>query len=205
MRSLARSISPGLGSYFEAIEAVLTSAPIPLKFPFAVLGLSLEPPQVRHIAALTTELDEFLMRHSGYVLDELLAIHEMPHYDFKEQSPAAQRCRDTVCAFANLPNGGMLIIGVADDGSIPGLAKGKEVDGVKQHITTVISDAKFLLKPKFTFHVFDAPNNPSRSILVVRVEESELKPCMLDGKVYVRLGPTTRQATPEDVRRIILG
>lgn len=203
MASLARTLPTGIGSFFEAIHEVLSLAPIPLKYPFAVLGFETQKAEERQIINLTSDLDEYLITELNHPLNELLLIHEMEDYDFKEKVSDSGKLKETICAFANLPNGGLFIIGVSDDGLIPGLPKGKVLDNTKLGISNILDSGKFLPKPILEMKIFDAPNDPSRSVLTVKVKAVHLTPCMLDGRIYVRSGPSTRLATPQDVRKIL--
>lgn len=203
MKSLTLHMSVGVSS-FELIHDLLNSAHLPLKYPFAIVGFSTEQSEPQ-IVNLTTELDEYLVQNAGYTLDEMLLLHEMENYDFKAKFTGGDRFCETVCAFSNLPEGGMFLFGVTDDCVITGLSKGKELDGIRLGISNILNNGKHLPQPGFTFHTFDVPTDPNLCIFIMRIHSSEIKPCIFDGRVYVRSGPSTQVATPEQIRQLVLG
>jgi predicted HTH transcriptional regulator len=95
-------------------------------------------------------------------------------------------------------------VGVDDNGLTPGIEKGSKLDTARLAISNNINGSKLTPKPTFTFHAFDVPSNPDKCILIVHVHKADTRPCMLDGRIYVRSGPSTQFATPVDVRRMIL-
>jgi hypothetical protein len=202
MKSLVDFMSAGIAS-FELMNDILESVPLALKYPFVIIGFSAEKAE-REVFNLTTELDEFLVEQIGYTLDEMILLHEMHNYDFKLKFSGGDRFNETICAFSNINSGGMFLFGIADNGAIVGLPKGKELDGIKLGIRNVISNGKHLPVPRFSFHVFDAPDDANLCIFIMRVQGSESKPCTFDGRIYIRSGPSTQIATPDEIRRLVL-
>lgn len=200
---LAHSIYPSVGSYFEAIYDVLDNTPLTLKYPFCILGFSLNQAPL-NFTSLTTDIDEFLISSIGRPLEEMLALHEREEYDFKVKVDKPEKLRDTLCAFSNLISGGLLVIGVADNGHIVGIEKGKECDETKLRLIDS-TNGKFDPKLHITIHEFDMPGNPSRQLIFLRVYPVAIKPCTLDGRVHIRLGSSTQIATPQDIRKLVIG
>lgn len=106
--------------------------------------------------------------------------------------------RQLICAFANdLPGHeqpGVLIVGVNDDGSCAGLTVD---DSLQTRFAEIHSDGKILPFPSMTIQKM---NLDGCELLVVEVQPSSLPPVRCDGRVWVRVGPTLRQATADDER-----
>ena len=104
--------------------------------------------------------------------------------DFKKTITSCEKIARTMVSFAN-NKGGRLLIGVADDGSI----KGVKSDDEERYMITKAAHiyARPALEPVFEEVYFD-----QKLVLVVNIEESNLKPHYAlaeDGKwwVYVRV------------------
>ncbi len=90
-----------------------------------------------------------------------------------------------------------------NDGSILGIPRGNPLDEMQLAIINAVQNT-CRPQPRLEPHVFDAPSDPSKCVLVVRIHEMEYKPCMVDEKVYVRVGSSTRAAGPDEIRRLFL-
>lgn len=108
------------------------------------------------------------------------------------------KVRRAVCSFANdLPahqKAGILFIGARDDGSPAGLAI---TDELLQQLASIRDDGRVLPFPSVTVErrILDGA-----ALAVVSVTPSRDVPIRYDGRVWVRVGPTTRLASPEDER-----
>ena len=108
-----------------------------------------------------------------------------------------------VVAFANT-NGGAIYIGIADDGSVAGLA---DVDGTMLKISNSIRDS---IKPDVTLFL-DYQNEiiDGKAVIKVVVQRGTSCPYYLAGKgirpegVYVRQGVSTVPATETAILRMI--
>ena len=190
-------------STFKVIRDQLTDlSPLPLKYPFAILGLSDSPSDIA-VQELTSEMDSYLIEVVGFSLEEMRILTEKPQYDFKERLPENRRLSHLVCAFANLEGGGVILIGVNNDGDIVGVPRGSCLDQMQLAIVNAVQHT-CQPRPRFESKIFDVPSDPSKCVLVVRVHEMEYKPCMVDEKVYVRVGSSTRAAGPDEIRRLLL-
>lgn len=105
-----------------------------------------------------------------------------------------------VIAFANT-NGGLIYIGVDDDGNVIGI---DNVDEIYTRLTNGVRDA---IAPDVTMFVrYILQNN---NVIRIEVNEGSFKPYYLKGKglkpngVYVRQGASSVQASPELIRRMI--
>jgi len=201
-RDITSNLSPALSS-FEITSNLLKEIPLhSVKFPFVILGLSKDPHPLDGFE-LTSELDRFLVGTLGVTLDEMLLLKEGPSYDFKVALPANDVLAKEACSFGNLSGGGLLIFGIANDGATPGIPS-IDVDQIQLRATSTIR-ARCNPPPTFHFHPFPVPGAPDHSILVVRVLELQTKPCTVDGRVYIRSGPSVQPATPEEIRVLVLG
>jgi len=201
--SLLKQVLAMNASSYEAICDQFTDlGPLPLKYPFVVLGLSNEPRPFQ-VTELTSELDQLLIDTAGLSLAEIVLLNETQNYELKELLPRNEKIAQAACAFANLSGGGILLLGVDKYGNIRGLPKGKELDDMQLRVADVIHN-NCAPQPRFEIRIFDAPNDPGRCLLTVRVYEVENKPCMTQDRVYVRSGTSARPAGPDEIRRLIL-
>ncbi len=116
-------------------------------------------------------------------LDELIAQGEHTRLEFKRQLSAASRIARTLAAFANT-SGGILLIGIADDGKIKGVSSEfKEVEKIEAATDRLIQPALSVS--------YETLSPDGRIVLIVTVPESTEKPHYLiddSGKrtIYVR-------------------
>lgn len=202
-QSLTKSMPSGVSSFEMIRDRVAGLAPLPLKYPFAIIGLSDEPtsssPQVQE---LTSELDQFLLDTVGYALSEMALLTERTVYDFKVRLPANKTTAKELCAFANLPGGGVILLGVDNAGRIKGIER-VELDEIQLRIENIARDS-CRPRPTVSFHVFDALSDPNRCVLVTRIDEVDRKPCVTSDRVYIRAGSSTRPADTDEIRRLVL-
>ena len=116
-------------------------------------------------------------------LDELIAQGEHTRLEFKRQLSASSRIARTLAAFANT-SGGILLIGIADDGKIKGISSEfKEVEKIEDATDRLIQPALAVS--------YERLSPDGRIVLIVTVPESTEKPHYLiddSGKrtIYVR-------------------
>jgi len=111
--------------------------------------------------------------------------------------------KKTVIAFANT-NGGEIWIGVADDGTVVGVA---HPDATILQVTNTISDS---IKPDITMHTLSEIRQlEGKNIVVIHVQRGTACPYYLTGKgirpegVYVRQGASTAPATESSILKMI--
>lgn len=203
MKSLCRKLGPGVGT-FELLRArIMALDPLPLKYPFTVIGVSERASRSISQVEMTSELDQFLTSTVGYSLREMKALGETGSYDFKERLPESRKIAQQVCAFANGEKGGVILFGVDDLGNVVGIPS-NELDSSQLTVINVVQSSCFPT-PQIELKVFDVPEDSQRCILAVRVFELPRKPCMTNERVYVRAGASARPATPAEIRRLVLG
>jgi hypothetical protein len=201
-RELAQRLPSGATSFERVADFLRRSAPLPMRTPFAVLGLGYsDDPFV--LTELTSLLDDFLVSVHGLTLAEIKLVRESADYDFKVELPEARKLAKEVCGFANHLHGGTLLFGITDTGDTPGIPAA-ELDRYQRDISQFVAQGCQPI-PVVDFHSFPAEGTNGRYILAVRVRELPDKPCVAQERVYVRIGTTTRAATAGEIRQLILG
>lgn len=117
--------------------------------------------------------------------------------EFKRKVSSPEKIARTLSAFANT-GGGIVLFGVDDDGSLPG------VESEKTEIALLREAAEYYCDPPVDIHVEFVPHN-HRDIIVVSVEESSQKPHFIvhDGdepKAYIRVNDNTVTASREVIK-----
>jgi ATP-dependent DNA helicase RecG len=130
-------------------------------------------------------------------LAERLGRRERDDLEFKRSASDRHPLREAICALSNdLPgrSTGHLLIGVEDDGTPTGIAVD---DRSLRDIAAFRDDGRILPAPVLSVEEgrFDG-----RACIHVTVSASPSPPMRYDGRVYVRVGPTTRQATRDEER-----
>jgi ATP-dependent DNA helicase RecG len=108
--------------------------------------------------------------------------------------------RRSICAFANdlaeTGRPGVLLLGVTDTGRC---AEMEITDRLIQQVAAMRDDGNILPTP--SMQVFEREAESCR-FLVIEVRPSAEPPVRYQGRVWVRVGNTTRQATPEEEQRL---
>jgi hypothetical protein len=140
-------------------------------------------------------------------VEVLISGGEIASTEFKRQLPSRERdsiltVMKTIAAFAN-DEGGTLLFGVDNDGTIRGLVD-DDLRGAVDRLTSLIRD---WVRPLPVFHPTLASVD-GMQVLLVRVQQGAETPYGVgtsDRRVdyYVRRGGTTFPATPADVRAFV--
>lgn len=201
--SLSREMVSGVGS-FEMVQRRLKEiSPLLPKYPFFIVGISHDPSKLE-VQELTSPLDNYLIETLGFSLLEMKMQAERPNYDFKIQLPDDnQKIAKEICALANNKNGGLILVGIDDNGNLLGFPRNK-LDETQRRIIQIGTQA-CKPSPKIECTPFDVPLNNENCILVVQIAELEQKPCMTSDKVFIRVGTMARAANSEEIRRLLLG
>jgi ATP-dependent DNA helicase RecG len=126
---------------------------------------------------------------------ELIKQGESGSLEFKEEPVRPESLAREMVAFANT-FGGIILIGVADDGVITGISKVAEIE--QRVINTARHNVTPALCPTVESVVLEG-----KSICVVTVGKGTAKPYQTqDGKFLLRVGSTNRQATQEELSRL---
>lgn len=202
MRSLKQSLPRGTADYEATVKILEELSPLLIRYPYLVMGFAPQPTPLQ-VTELTSDLDQFLLSHCGYTLNEVLVLGEKPAYDFKLCMPEKiESITKEVCAMANLTGGGILLFGIEDKGEIVGIDS-TEIDTAKLRIT---GSVRSLLDPipTFEFRSFELADDSQRTLLLCRIEELKRKPCLLHSRAYIRSGPSAQTADAEEIRRLVL-
>ncbi|MBI2429523.1 MAG: ATP-binding protein [Ignavibacteriales bacterium] len=117
--------------------------------------------------------------------------------EFKRKVSSPEKIAKTISAFANT-NGGILLFGVDDDGSLVGVESEKsEVDLIRQA-------SEFYCNPSIPVTIKFVPYN-HKDIIVASVKESGVKPHYLvnhgeEEKVFIRVNDNTVLASREVIK-----
>jgi ATP-dependent DNA helicase RecG len=130
--------------------------------------------------------------------------HEVNELDWKVQaSEHKDRLAEHLMAFANHPNGGYLVFGVADNGVLNGVDQAS----VAQIANTLANLGRHAVEPPLALDhgVVDFRGVP---LLFVHVPEQAVKPAHRRGKsieeTWIRSGGTTRKASRQEVGALML-
>lgn len=136
-------------------------------------------------------------------LNQLVALGEGSHLEFKRKVPKAERIAKEVIAFANT-NGGRLLLGVDDDGTVVGVRDAEEEEFVLHHALSAHCD------PPVAYNAERVQVTNRREVIIVYVPASKDKPHFLvngatengaPGRTaYVRVDDKSVEASRESVR-----
>lgn len=150
--------------------------------------------------------DKYWIAALLYSLEQSLSPvpHEVNELDWKASlSDHKDRLAEHLMAFANYPNGGSLVFGVADTGQLVGV----EQSEVAQIIGTLANLGRDAVEPPLALDhaVVEFKGVP---LLLVRIPEQGVKPAHRRGKTieqtWVRSGGTTRKASRQEVGALML-
>ncbi|OHD55013.1 MAG: hypothetical protein A2Y33_03345 [Spirochaetes bacterium GWF1_51_8] len=135
--------------------------------------------------------------------DEILRAIESNENDlveFKESISDLKKIKSTVCAFANNISGnkkpGIVAIGVNDKGEPVGLQINDEL---LKSISNIQSSGDILPKPDIEVKKYLYSN---QEIVLIIVFPSNYTPIRYSGKIYIRVGPTTQEASLDQERKL---
>ena len=131
---------------------------------------------------------------------ELLAGPESDRLERKRSLRNKDQILKSICAFANdLPGygkPGLVVVGLEDNGDCADLSID---DALLQQMAGLRTDGTLLPFPVLTVKQFVVGGC---EVGIVLVEPADAPPVRLRGRTYVRVGPTTRQATPQEEHRL---
>ena len=132
-------------------------------------------------------------------LKEAILSGESKNLEFKSQLPNSNTLAKSIVAFSNT-GGGKLLLGVDDKGKVIGVSSDVNILDLKDRIASMIYDTCYptILPDIYTSSVDDC------LLLIVEVYRGNLLPYFLksqgkDNGVYIRIGATNRQASPENI------
>ncbi len=127
-------------------------------------------------------------------LKELIQEGESAEQEFKESLSLTEPIGKTISSFSNA-NGGTIVIGVNDSGTIKGVDLGKDTleklaNRIKQH-----TDPK--VYPSISTVKLD-----EKEIVMIKVEESSEKPVFYRNRAYKRVGKSTHKLNSSEIRNL---
>lgn len=132
-------------------------------------------------------------------LKALVIQGEGKHIEFKRKVVNAEKIANEIVAFANT-KGGYLIIGVDDNGTIPGLKFSEEHAMQLQETTVKVVRPKLSIKPEYI------ALSAKKSVIVYHIKDSIKKPHFVklgsEKKYFVRVADRSIQASKEVVEII---
>ncbi|MXW69888.1 MAG: transcriptional regulator [Acidobacteria bacterium] len=136
--------------------------------------------------------------YSDTELESLMLDLESDRVERKESATEDHKIRRNICAFANdLPGNqqpGVLLIGVEDDGACASLPI---TDDLLKRLSNIHGEGSILPLPSMTVQ---RRTLRGCEVAVVTVAPSVATPVRYRGRVWVRIGPSVRQASAEDER-----
>ncbi|MDE0635258.1 MAG: helix-turn-helix domain-containing protein [Candidatus Poribacteria bacterium] len=127
-------------------------------------------------------------------LKQLIVQGENSATEFKERCD--QEAIETAAAFANT-RGGAILIGVSDNREITGITIGKET------LTDVTNRISQAIDPRVVMDV-ESIDVEGKSVLLVRITESPIKPVSVKGICYKRVGNSNRVMSPQEIAQMHL-
>ena len=132
-------------------------------------------------------------------LQKLIKDGESKTIEFQVELPNSKTLAKTIIAFSNT-GGGKLIIGITDQGKIIGLKPDENIFELKDKVTSIIYETCYptVLPDIYTTTIDD------QLLLIIEVYRGNLLPYYLKNKgknedVYIRVGPTNRKASHENI------
>ena len=127
-------------------------------------------------------------------IKQLIKQGESNTTEFKER--VDREAIETAAAFANT-RGGVILIGVSDNREITGITIGKET---LRDIANRISQA---IEPRVVMEV-ESVEVERKSVLLVQITESQIKPISVKGICYKRVGNSNRVMSPQEIAQMHL-
>jgi ATP-dependent DNA helicase RecG len=125
-----------------------------------------------------------------------LVVEPESHWIERKESFEREKICQTVCAFANdlvrSGKAGVVLLGVRDNGEVVGISVN---DKLLQSVDQITSDARIQPWPSVTVQKFDISD---KSVIALVVMPSTLPPVRFDGRIWVRMGASNRQANHQD-------
>jgi ATP-dependent DNA helicase RecG len=128
-------------------------------------------------------------------LKKIIKSGESDIVEFKVSTGQLNRAVETLCAFLN-KNGGMLLLGVKDDGEIIGE---KVTDNTKRDIANQLNR----IEPHADIDTIFVPVGKNKDVIVFVAKPGINGPYVCNGRPYVRVQSTTKIMPQEEYKRIL--
>lgn len=127
-------------------------------------------------------------------LQELVGRGESETLEYKEKFD--ERTLESAAAFANT-KGGIVLIGISDNGTVKGIQLGKESQ--KNWANQISQSTEPRVIPEIEVCELDG-----KSVVAIRIKEHPIKPVSLKGRCYKRAGNSNRILTLQEIAQIHL-
>lgn len=136
--------------------------------------------------------------NAGMVTDVLQLIHsgESETVEFKRSTGETREIVETVSAFANT-HGGTVLVGVTNAGEVAGVTIGKDT------LESLANTIQQQTDPK-VFPSLATTEIEGRTVIVLQVQESPLKPVLVGGRGYKRVGRSNHVLAGSELTRLSL-
>jgi len=131
-------------------------------------------------------------KYAGLTAEEILA-GESEKVEFKRQFPGSDKMAKEIAALANTA-GGVVVIGVDDDGSVYGV---DDTETLQLRVANLATSEKFRPPIYPDFEVMEVSGEP---ILIVEIEELD-RPCAVDYRYYARVGTSVKKQLFEELKQ----
>lgn len=131
-------------------------------------------------------------KYAGMKLDTILE-GETDKVEYKQEFPGTDKIRKEIAALANT-NGGVIVLGVGDDGSIVGV---DEPENLQLRITHIATSGKFRPPIYPEFHTLDVSGE---KVLLVEISQLDY-PCAVDYRYYARVGTSVTKQLYEELKQ----
>ena len=119
---------------------------------------------------------------------------ESQSLEFKESFGLKEEIGETVSAFSN-SDGGTVIVGVSDDGGVPGVDIGKNTLEELANYIKRNTDPQIFPSVKIL-------ERGEKNVVLVEVEESAEKPVFFKNHAYTRVGKTNQGISSSELRKL---
>lgn len=130
--------------------------------------------------------------YSGLTLGEILQ-GESEKVEFKRQFPGTDKMAREIAALANT-SGGVILIGVEDDGSVYGV---KDPEELQLRVANLATSEKFRPPIYPNFEVIELAD---QNILIIEIEELD-QPCAVNYRYYARVGTSVESQLFEELKQ----
>jgi len=131
--------------------------------------------------------------YSSIQIDEMLTQGESSFVEFKTEDVHPQSLAEEIVAFANF-KGGVIILGVGDDGDVVGVCKKETADFV---INVCRNALRPSLLPEIYWHRIG-----EKKVLIVEVPQGDVPHCTTKGQYFIRMGATKQIPTHAELLRL---
>lgn len=131
-------------------------------------------------------------RYGGLTVEEIL-VDESEKVEFKRQFPGPDKIAKEIGALANT-TGGVIVLGVKDDGSIYGV---DDAEDLQLRVANLATSEKF--RPPI-YPDFEVKEVSGEQILIVEIEELD-RPCAVDYRYYARVGTSVEKQLFEELKQ----